>query len=132
MPEATPDLVPPNPFSPYATADPTLRHGWRLWQRPFEVGRLVGMACSGLEVVPEPDPELVAELDAALRAHGRTPPGFCRVCINVITGRIHVSPYLWPDAGPCRNCGNDGGTGELALCSWCRQPMHWAWWPTRS
>ncbi|MGI5223552.1 hypothetical protein [Actinoallomurus sp. CA-142502] len=116
----------PNPYSPYADADPATRHllPSLLGARP-KPGGLCPAACGGLAVVPEGTLGDITDLIN----EGRTaelPPGFCLTCLAVATGREPEPPGT---PGVCRECGERSSHGDL--CALCRQDLHDAWWPTR-
>lgn len=111
--------VDPNPYSPYADADPTTRH---VFPSPIffptpNPGVLALTACEGMAVVPEGTVEI--EPDAPL------PDGVCRACVVVMQGGQ-------PPKRPTSECGECGAaTWHDGLCACCRQEAHEAWWPTR-
>jgi hypothetical protein len=117
----------PNPFSPYADADPAFRH---LVPSFFGIapppGVLAPAACCGMTVVPD---EPLSDATDALK-EGRLddlPEGLCPVCVAVASGQ---QPHPRPEqVVECRDCGGESGHGDL--CALCRQGAHDEWWPTR-
>ncbi|WP_067184543.1 hypothetical protein [Microtetraspora niveoalba] len=122
MPEIT-----PNPYSPYADADPKCRHLIPcLFGLSPEPGVLALAACERMAVVPDGSLTDVTELLMAGRTEN-LPPGLCPACITVATCK--GTPDRQPPA-TCREC--DGGSSHGDLCALCRQDLHEQWWPTRS
>ena len=113
------DRIAPNPHSPYANADPNVRH---IFPSPVfcpapTPGVLAQAACDLMAVVPD---ELIeTEPGATL------PDGLCADCVTVMQGGR-------PPKHPSSECGECGSaTWHGALCALCRQEKHDAWWPTR-
>lgn len=118
--------ITPNPYSPYADADPNTRHLIPTLFGPPAAGNLILTACGGMAVVP---PEPLGDASDALAA-GRLddlPPGLCPVCVSVATGQAPE-----PDGipGTCRDCGMDSSHGDL--CALCRMDQHDAWRANRT
>ncbi len=114
----------PNPYSPYADADPNFRHLVpSLFGAAPEPGGLAVAACGGMAVVPE---GALGDATDALR-EGRLddlPEGLCPDCLAVATGEgieagAHVSP------GTCSECGDR--TLHGTCCAVCRQDLHDQW-----
>jgi hypothetical protein len=111
----------PNPYSPYADADPKTRH---IFASPIffglpDPGVLAPTACEAMAVVPEeqltttgPDAEL--------------PEGLCQICVNVMQGGEAPARPV----SNCREC--ECFTDHDGLCAVCRQEKHEEWWPTRA
>lgn len=120
------DRVPPNPYSPFADADPDLRH---LIPSPFgalpKPGGLTVTACERMAVVPEDTLKDVTDLLIAGRV-SELPPGLCPVCISVATGEGVAGG---DGTGECEDCGDLTSHGDL--CALCRQDLHDEWWPSR-
>lgn len=120
--ETTPKRVEPNPYSPYATADPDLRHMFV----PFfggipDAGVLALAECERQAVVPA---DTVDCTDAVME--GRLtdlPPGLCPVCITVATGQGEPGQQH-PET--CRRCEGVSSQGEW--CAMCRFELHEEWW----
>jgi hypothetical protein len=111
--------VPPNPYSPYADADPNYRH---LFHSPVffndpAPGVLAPTVCERLAVVPEL--LIVTGLGREL------PDGLCPACVTVMQGGDEPRHPV----SDCREC--ESVTGHDGLCALCRQDKHEAWWPTR-
>lgn len=108
----------PNPYSPYADADPEYRHlvpeFLGICPQP---GVLAIVACGGLAVVPETLTELPPGPSA--------PPGLCPACLTAAHGGLGRSGT----PGRCSECGDATGHGKL--CALCRQEKHDAWWASR-
>lgn len=110
--------VSPNPFSPFADADPALRH---LLPVPAFLpgapapGTLSFTGCGRLAAVPA-DP---VEIDPA----AQLPDGVCPRC----TAALRAGAPQWDNrpAAACRACGTP--TLHDALCALCRQDLHAAW-----
>jgi hypothetical protein len=114
----------PNPYSPYADADPRFRHLVpSLFGIPPKAGVLAVAACGGMAVVPE---GTLGDATDALK-EGRLadlPEGLCPNRLAVATGAgieagAHVSP------GECSECGDR--TLHGSCCALCRQEMHDQW-----
>jgi hypothetical protein len=118
--------IAPNPCSPYANADPDLRHAFPSFFGALpNPGVLTVTGCRRMAVVPESTPRDVLDEIAA----GRLPEGMCPVCVKTAReGELHsdLSP-LPPQA--CRECESDSSQGEW--CALCRQELHDEWWATR-
>ncbi|MEX3206041.1 hypothetical protein [Streptomyces acidiscabies] len=109
----------PNPHSPYADANPDVRH---IFPSPIffptaKPGVLALTACEGMAVVPE---EMTQTAPGA-----ELPEGLCPDCVTVMQGG---RPPKRPSS-KCGECGSATWHGEL--CALCRQEKHEAWWPTR-
>ena len=116
--------VAPNPYSPYATADPDSRHLIDGLFGPPEPGSLIPTACERLAVVPD------EPLTAAGNAGPCWPEGICPECIRAYDAQMAGREYT--DDRPvtdCREC--EGRTAHDGLCAECRLEKHEAWWPTR-
>jgi hypothetical protein len=116
------DRIPPNPHSPYATADPDLRH---LIPSLFGIlpnpGGLTLTACERMAVVP--DGTLGDATDALAESRAADlPPGLCPICVGAVTGES-VPGKQGPDT--CRECGSGSSQGEW--CALCRQELHDEW-----
>jgi hypothetical protein len=113
--------VTPNPFSPYATADPNTRHllpGFT-FASP-QLGHLAPTGCNRLAVVPT-SPLRTASEDNTF------PPGICETCIAAWYAAQRGEELR--DDRPlvdCRDCGSL--TRHDGLCAMCRQDEHEAWW----
>jgi hypothetical protein len=112
--------ITPNPYSPYATADPALRHLIPiprlladLGVRP-DTGALATTSCGQLAVVPD---------DAIMVDPGHPfPPIACPACIAAMKAdRIDETPR---DIEPCPECARPTPYG---LCIVCRQDQHNEW-----
>jgi hypothetical protein len=121
-----PDRLTPNPYSPYADADPQYRH---LVPGLFGIappeGVLTIAACGLMTVVPGGD---LGDATDALIDHrfDDLPEGLCPRCIGVATGRegeISGAPTT------CEECGTT--TRHARWCALCRQELHDQWWPNR-
>lgn len=113
--------ITPNPYSPYATADPTTRH---ILPSPIffpqaAAGVLAPTACERMAVVPE------EPLRDALAGDGTLPEGLCPACVTVMQGGQPPARV----SSECRACESPTWHGEL--CALCRQEKHEKWWPTR-
>lgn len=108
----------PNPFSPYATADPAFRHLFPtpvFFPEPLP-GALTFTACSTLAVVPaEPLQEFGGETE-------ELPDGLCPGCVAAMHGH---APAPTAAATTCRGC--DALTSHNGLCALCRQADHHVW-----
>lgn len=121
-----PDRIESNPYSPYADADPDLRHLIPAFFGHLpKPGVLAVTACELMAVAPEEKLTEVTDLLAAGRT-SELPPGLCPVCISVATGQGTAGG---DGTGECRECGT--GTSHGDLCGLCRQDLHEQWWPTR-
>lgn len=108
--------VEPNPYSPYATADPAWRHiipG--LYLTTPMPGVLAPTACGALAVVPDHVTDT--------RALETLPDGLCPVCLLVLNGD-DTNQAAPPEAEPCIECGNETRNG---LCAVCRMELHDEW-----
>lgn len=112
------ERVKPNPYSPYADADPQYRHIIPSFLGILpQAGSLVLAACGGMTVVPEE-----ALRDAA--GEPELPPGLCSACLAVMAGDEPERPQ---EAEKCRRC--ESGSSHGDLCAFCRQEGHAKWWP---
>ncbi|GAA2731011.1 hypothetical protein [Actinocorallia aurantiaca] len=117
--------LPPNPHSPYATADPAYRHlipG--LFGVPPVPGTLCRTACGSMAVAPS---DLARDVAAALEelSLGRSaelPEGLCPACVTVATTGSRPARA---ELSRCGGCG--GNTGHGDLCARCRQERHDEW-----
>lgn len=115
--------VTPNPYSPYADADPQYRH---IFPSPIFFpdpipGGLALAGCERMAVVPtEP-------LQDAQAGDGILPDGLCPACLAAMRGE--ELPEDARRVASCRDCGCS--TDHDGLCAVCRQEAHEAWWPTR-
>jgi hypothetical protein len=116
--------IAPNPFSPYANADPDLRHAFPSFFGALpNPGVLTVTGCRRMAVVPESTPRDVLDEIAA----GRLPQGMCPVCMKAATeGEQGISSL---PAQKCQEC--EGGSSQGAQCALCRQELHDIWWATR-
>lgn len=115
MPEP---LVLPNPYSPYADADPLYRHTFLSVAGPLgtpKPGGLVPTDCERLAVVPAAPLQIAEDLQ-------QLPEGLCPTCISVAHGDL---PLSYP-AGKCQRC--ESLTHHNRLCAVCRQEQHANWW----
>lgn len=121
------ERVSPNPYSPYANADPTVRHLVpSLFGCDPRPGGLVTAACGPMVVVREGP---LGDATDAL-AEGRLddlPDGLCRSCVLAATSWGGIErPTVTQQ---CAECGGQSSQGEW--CALCRQDLHDEWWPTR-
>ncbi|MFG3090652.1 hypothetical protein ACGGAI_23810 [Streptomyces antibioticus] len=112
--------VAPNPYSPYADADPLYRHLIpvllpSLFGEPAP-GTLAATGCGRMAVVPDEPLRFVDEQDGPL------PAGVCPACITAMTDGT-TPPYA---ASDCRRC--ESSTRHNGLCAQCRQEQHADWW----
>jgi hypothetical protein len=112
--------IAPNPHSPYASANPDVRH---IFPSPIffpapTPGVLAPAACNLMAVVPD---ELIETQPGA-----PLPDGLCADCVTVMQGG---KPPTHPSSD-CGECGSATWHGEL--CALCRQEKHDEWWPTRN
>ncbi|MFB4265361.1 hypothetical protein [Nonomuraea sp. GTA35] len=116
--------IEPNPYSPYANADPEYRHLiLSLFGLKPSAGVLCLTACDRMAVAPE---EPLQEATDKL-GDGGLPDGLCPSCVAMArSGEAPVPPR----PQECRECGDLGSQGEW--CALCRQELHEAWWPTRN
>lgn len=116
------NTVPPNPYSPYATAAPGLRHLIRLPEEygPPAPGRLLPAGCVELAVVPD-DP---TEIDPATT---QLPDGLCPACVASLRG-LPVSTDN--PRSLCRTCLTE--TRYNGLCELCRADAHQLWQAVRT
>ena len=119
-----PETVAPNPYSPYATADPERRHIIPvpalladLGARPAP-GALATTACGQLAVVPA---------DVVLVEPGAAFPAIaCPPCLEAMAAdRIDEPPR---EIELCPECDRPTPYG---LCIICRQERHDQWWAER-
>jgi hypothetical protein len=118
-------VVQPNPHSPYATADPTLRHLFPLfwWDALIEgppiPGTLRLTGCGELSVV--------AEMVIEILPGESLPTGVCPACA---AARLRDRPDT--PIGPVQDCSTCWRrTNRGGQCASCRRKAHDAWWPTR-
>ncbi|QFR00734.1 hypothetical protein F9278_36275 [Streptomyces phaeolivaceus] len=112
--------VPPNPYSPYATASPAERHLFLTIVGPPAPGALVHTACDRLAVVPDD----VIGVDPAAE---ELPAGLCATCAAVFRGLI---PPITKIETACVECG--GATIQNHLCAVCRTQAHLLWTRVRT
>ncbi|MEU9349048.1 hypothetical protein AB0D74_48410 [Streptomyces sp. NPDC048278] len=110
--------VQPNPYSPYATADPQVRHLFPTLFGPPTAGALLPTGCLELAVVPD-EP---LETDPA----AELPAGVCPGCAAALRGIgvLDLRPHT-----ACRTC--PGQTRYNELCAVCRAKAHELWADTR-
>lgn len=113
-------FVLPNPYSPYADADPLYRHTIpvlmpSLFGEPAP-GTLSLTGCEHLAVVPDEPLRYVADPDQAL------PAGLCPACVSA----MHGDAPPQGTATDCRRC--ESSTRHNGLCAQCRQEQHADWW----
>ena len=110
----------PNPYSPYATADPGLRHLFPTLFGPPAPGALQPTGCYALAVVGDQPIELDPTAD-------QLPDGLCTECVAHMRG--HDAPETRPFTN-CRGCGAD--TRHNSLCALCRAEAHELWQTIRT
>lgn len=116
--------ITPNPFSPYANADPEWRHLIpSLFGLVPEPGVLCLTACDLMAVAPE---EPLKDATDGLIGGDNLPDGLCPSCVAMAQSGQSPVP---PRPQECRECGDLGSQGEW--CALCRQDLHDEWWPTR-
>lgn len=116
--------IAPNPFSPYANADPEYRHLIpSLFGIAPKAGVLALTACDRMAVVPE---EPLTDATDALDAGAGLLDRLCPSCVAVAQSGDRPIP---PRPNECRECGSLGSQG--VICALCRQELHDAWWATR-
>jgi hypothetical protein len=108
----------PNPYSPFADADPETRHLFPvlllLGGQPPRPGTLAGTGCGRLAVVP----------DAPIEVRGPTlPEGVCEGCRQSFALDTPLDPTGKPHPCPCCNA----ATRHEGNCAACRQQLHKAW-----
>lgn len=114
-----PQVPEPNPYSPYATADPAARHVFQAFFGSFPPPDVLALtACAEFAVVP-----------ASLTKTDRGSPhaGLCTACVAAMQSRP-----LPEKVGPvtdCRFC--EGSTLHDGVCALCRQEFHEEWWKIR-
>lgn len=113
--------VEPNPFSPYATADPAVRHLFPTLFGPPTPGILIPAGCHDLAVVLDQ----AAEIDPTAT---ELPEGLCALCVASMRG-LTVTANPRPLAA-CRTCGQD--THHNRLCALCRAEAHELWQDVRT
>ena len=119
--------ITPNPYSPYANADPEHRH---LIPSLFGIGPESGVlaltGCDRMAVVPE---EPLRDATAAVVGGdlASLPEGLCPSCVAMASSGEEPVPARSQE---CRECGSLGSQGEW--CALCRQDLHDAWWATRA
>lgn len=120
------DRIKPNPYSPYADADPDVRHLFPSFFGNLPTpGGLALTGCERMAVVPEETLTDVTDLLDAGRISD-LPPGLCPVCVSVATGEGSAGG---DGADVCRECGARTSHGDW--CALCRQDLHDEWWPNR-
>uniref|UniRef100_A0AAU2A1R1 Uncharacterized protein n=1 Tax=Streptomyces sp. NBC_00093 TaxID=2975649 RepID=A0AAU2A1R1_9ACTN len=115
--------VPPSPYSPYATADPDVRHLIPLPPEygPPTPGTLLPAGCHELAAVSD-DP---TEIDPATE---QLPSGLCALCVASMRGLA-----VPDDTRPLTNCRTCGGeTRYNSLCALCRAEAHQLWQAVRT
>lgn len=105
-------IIDPNPFSPFATADPAARHIFP-GPPPLRPGALLIAICNELAVVPD------VLSDAATTP---LPDNICGLCLGVVDGLVLATPEYSEE---CTGCG--GSTVYGGLCAACRQRAHDEW-----
>ncbi|MFC7909031.1 hypothetical protein [Streptomyces nigra] len=114
------NVVLPNPYSPYADADPLYRHTFLSFGLGApKPGVLVPTDCERLAVVPDETHPLALDPE-------QLPAGLCPTCIGAARGDLILS---YP-AMDCRRC--ESRTHHNALCAQCRQEAHADWWDASS
>jgi hypothetical protein len=113
------ETLTPNPYSPYATAQPGVRHIFT--SSPFLLGERVPWvlgttACRNLAVVLD---EPVLPFDKA-----SSPPGICPTCLAAVRGQMVIS--AGEELTRCDLCRAKTRQGQW--CSPCRESLHRAWW----
>lgn len=113
-------VVLPNPYSPYADADPLYRHTFptilpSLFGEPAP-GALAETGCERMAVVPDEPLQFADEPDA------QPPTGLCPACITAMHGG-HLAPAT---VSECQRC--ESTTRHIGLCAVCRQEQHADWW----
>ncbi len=109
--------IEPNPTSPFADADPSVRH---IFPSPIffpspQPGVLAVAGCERMAVVPsEPMRDAAA---------GDLPEGLCPGCLAAMRGE-ELPADVRPVAD-CRECGSL--TDHDGLCAVCRQEAHEEW-----
>lgn len=116
--------ITPNPYSPFADADPGKRHVFAmpafLIQVPPQPGELLVTGCSRLAVVPDEVQEKTPSAEI--------PDGVCDLCVAALR-----SDTILEDARPLSACGDCGGpTRHDGLCALCRRRKHEQWWAALS
>lgn len=107
--------VDPNPYSPYATADPNARHVLDiLLPVGVKTGRLSLTACGNLAVVPE---ELTS-----LKETDTIPKGMCKPCLEVAVNGQEVEMREMTPCIECQTMTEHGG-----ICAVCRMEGHDNW-----
>lgn len=112
--------VPPNPYSPYATANPAERHLFPTLFTPPTPGTLMPTGCNHLAAVPEE----TVEVDPTAET---LPDGLCATCIATMRGL--TVPDFRPETD-CLNCGHT--TRNNLMCAVCRAKAHQLWAQTRT
>ncbi|MGW5408987.1 hypothetical protein [Streptomyces spiralis] len=115
----------PNPYSPYADADPLHRHLVTVllpsvFGEP-KPGTLTVTCCERLVVVPDEPLTVADEPDQVL------PAGLCPLCVAVMRDEQPAPRY---PSGPCHRC--EVATSHNGLCAQCRQEQHADWWDARN
>ncbi|MEH0657575.1 hypothetical protein QA860_07465 [Streptomyces stelliscabiei] len=114
------ETVPPNPYSPYATASSAERHFFRTLGGPPTPGALTHTACDRLAVVPEE----TTEIDPTAE---QLPEGLCPTCVARMRGLYVTVTKVETD---CLNCGRPDI--QNGLCAVCRAEAHQLWILTRT
>jgi len=109
------DRLTPNPYSPYATANPDIRHilPFLAFLGDPKPGSLVLTGCEYLAVAPEQTTGTQPGADL--------PDGLCPACVAAMNGADGANR----PASPCRECGIR--TTHDGLCALCRAEMHDEW-----
>lgn len=113
-------VVLPNPYSPYADADPLYRHIFpsvlpSLFGEPAP-GALAETGCERMAVVPDEPLQFADDPDAV------PPAGLCPACITAMHGG-QLAPAT---VSECQRC--ESTTRHVGLCALCRQEKHTDWW----
>lgn len=117
------ETVEPNPYSPFATADPNYRHiiPSPIFFPAAKPGVLVLTGCNELAVVPE-------ELSDVNDSNGILQDGLCPACVSAMNSG--EEPAYTGSETSCGVC--QSPTHRDGLCVLCRQSQHDEWWPTRN
>ncbi|SDH67916.1 protein of unknown function [Sinosporangium album] len=113
----TSQALAPNPYSPYATADPATRHVFpALFGIAPQPNVLALAACEQLAVVPA-EPLIDADPSAL-------PAGLCPTCVDAV--KDCPPPRRGGQVAACRFCEMQT-THDGAVCALCRQEFHDDW-----